>query len=274
MALKRQHTLYLQSKHRTTGTPSQYTITLPDMIQSDPNLERFKISLLNFSTYNDFYQIKDNANTIIINDVLYDIPNGTYTYQRLVKVLSTTLNIPVQWSMETNKVSFVFNDEATIKFDGIADILGFESSTDYTGQIITSIYPMQPNPQPHIMIHLNNITPIQEHLCFSNHTGEVRMANILAKVLINASPFQLITYQQVLETEGIISADNSLNVLEVVITDNSGQLLENMNEHEMVLTIESIEYDDYDMKSIIDYLKDIKTTLKDMLLYRVLSFRK
>lgn len=274
MGLKRVHTLYLQSKYRNTGTTSNYTITLPDVINSDANMEKFKISLLNFTTYNNFLQIKEHSNSIIINDVLFQIPNGTYTYQKLVKIISSVINAPVQWNVETNTISIIFQNEKTIRFDGIANVLGFIENIQYTGNVITSSYSMQPNPQTHIMIHLNNISPLNDQLCFSNHTGEVRIANILAKVLINASPFQLITHQQVLESDGLYCAENSLGVLEIVITDNNGIVLEDIDEHELVLKIETYDVEDYDIINIIDYLKDIKQTLKDMLLYRVLRFNK
>ena len=85
MGLKRTHTLYLQSKHRTNGSSSQYTITLPDVIQSSPNLEKFKISLLQFSTYNDFLQIREGSNTLTVNNVIITLPNGTF--QKLAKLL-------------------------------------------------------------------------------------------------------------------------------------------------------------------------------------------
>jgi hypothetical protein len=240
------------------------------MIQNDVNLEYFKVSLQNFSIYNTPYIVTTGADTITINSVPITIPHGNYTYARLAKTLQTYTNATVQWNQDQNTVTFAFSTSHTLSFDKLGTTLGFIPATNYTGTNITSITPMTPYDQTHIMIHLANISPIQEHLCFSNHTGEVKVSNILAKVFINASPFQLITHQQILETEGIYSSDDSLGFLEFMITDNSGNIIPDLPEHEMVLTIESVDLADYDMKDVISELKDISSTMKDLLMYKVL----
>jgi hypothetical protein len=271
MSLKRSHILYLQSKHREYGTTSQYVISLPEIIESDANLERFKISLLNFTTYNDWYLIKDGADTITINGVETQIPHGTYTYQNLARTLQTYTNAVVTWNSSMNIMTFTFTTSKTISFDGLGTILGFDVGVNYTGSSISSVRAMTPYDTTHIIIHLNNISSMVEHLCMSNHTGEVRLANILGKVLINASPFQLIEHQQVLESDGLYSNDNSLGTLEFMITDNDGNLFTDIGEHELVLRIEAVDYDDYVAKDMIDELKQIRITMKDLLMYKVIG---
>lgn len=271
--LKRSHTLYLQSKHRDTGNTSQYTINLPSFITNDANNEIFKVSLVSFSTYNDFLQVKSGKDTITKDGMDYVIPHGTYTFQNLSKALRSLLGVPVVWDTEINAMSFQFSTTTTLKFDDIAYILGFDAGVSYMGTIITSVRAMKPYEPTHIVVHLNNIQPVQEHLNLSNHTGEVRVANVLAKVLINASPFQLISYEQVLESNGLYSADNSLQVLEFMMTDNDNNLLVDIPEHELVLRIESIDVNDTDTKDMIRELKEIKSTLKDIFMYKALRFR-
>ena len=273
MSLKRSHTLYLQSKHRTTGTTSQYTITLPDMIQSDPNQELFKVSLVAFTTYNDFLQIKDGKDTVTINNVDFQVPWGTYTFQRLSRTLSSLLNVPVVWNTDLNSMTFQFSSTTTMEFDGIAYILGFEADTDYIGTQITSVKAMKPYEPSHVIIHLNNVSPVEDHLNLSNHSGEMRVSNILGKVLINASPFQLVTYNQVLESDGLFSGDNTLQTLEFIITDNDGVEMTDMPEHEFILRIESVDIENYEMKDIINELKEMKSTLKDLFMYKALRFK-
>lgn len=271
--LKRSHTLYLQSKHRDAGTTSQYTISLPGDITNDVNTEIFKLSLVSFSTYHDMLQVKDGYDTVYKNNQAFKISHGSYTFQKLVRELQNVLDTNVVWDVETNTVTFVFQTNTTIRFDGVARILGFDESVIYSGVSVTSIRPLRPYSNSHIMIHLNNIQPVAEHLCLSNHTGEVRIANVLAKVLINAPPFQLVTHEQVLESDGLYSADNSLQVLEFVLTDNDGEFVQGMPEHELVLRIESIDVEDVGMNLLFRELKEIKTTLKDMFMYKALRFR-
>jgi hypothetical protein len=270
MSLKRSHTLYLQSRHRESGSTSQYTISLPEVIQSDVNLEKFKISLQSFSVYNNWYLVKEGANTITIDNVSYVIPSGTYSYQRLARAIFQSTGANVGWLTDSNKMNISFTSSKTVSFDNMGTLLGFEPNTQYVGDSLTSPNVMKPYEMTHLMIHLNNISPMTDHLCFSNHAGEVKVASVLAKVLVNASPFQLITYQQVLDHEGLYSNDNSLGTLEIVITDNDGNEFHDMPEHELVLTIESVDVDDFNSKSMIDLLKDIKVTLKDLFLYKAL----
>jgi hypothetical protein len=243
------------------------------MIQSDPNLELFKISLVAFTTYNDFLQIKDGKDTVTINNVDYQVPWGTYTFQRLTKTLSSLLEVPVVWNTELNSMTFQFSSTSTIKFDGIAYILGFDADTDYIGTQITSVKAMKPYEPSHVIIHLNNVSPVEDHLNLSNHSGEMRVSNILGKVLINASPFQLVTYNQVLESDGLFTGDNTLQTLEFIITDNDGNEMTDLQDHELVLRIESVDIENYEMKDMIRELREIKTTLKDIFLYKSLRFR-
>ena len=159
-------------------------------------------------------------------------------------------------------------------FDNIGVILGFEPFIEYAGHDISSVSPMRPFDTSHIIFKLNNICPIEEQLVFSNHnsTGEIRIDNILSKVLINASPFHLVSHQQILESDGLYTNDNSLNVLEIALEDTNGNEID-IGEHEFVLKIEALDYENYDMKTIIDYLKEIKQNLKDILMYKVLRFK-
>lgn len=133
---------------------------------------------------------------------------------------------------------------------------------------------MLPYNDPHLLIHLNNVSPMAEHLVLSNHTGELRVSSILAKVLINASPFQLITHQQILESDGIITGDETLNSLEVYTTDSDGKELTDIPDHEMVLTIEYMDVEDFDAKDMIEELKEIKTWMRDLVVMKSLTRQK
>jgi hypothetical protein len=108
---------------------------------------------------------------------------------------------------------------------------------------------------------------------FSNMDGEVRQSSILSKILINAPPFQLITFQQLLESDGLWSADNSIERLEFVFTDMNGVELEGLPEHELTIRIESYTMSDVKMKDLLKEIKEIKTILKDLFLSKYLKNR-
>ena len=229
---------------------------------------------MGFTTYYDMLQVKDGKDTIRINTTDYTIPHGTYTFQRLSMTLSSLLTVPVIWNTELNAMTFQFPSTTTVRFDGIAEVLGFDADTDYNGTQITSVRAMHAIEPTHIILHLNNVSPVEDHLCLSNHTGEVRVANVLGKVLINASPFQLVIYNQVLESDGLYTGDNTLQTLEFLLTDNDGNEITDMTEHEIVLRIESVDIENYEMKDMIQELKEIRQTLKDQFLFKALRFRR
>jgi hypothetical protein len=269
---KRSHTVYIQSKYRDTGRSTNYTIALPDIITNDANLEKFKICLQDFSVYNQWYLVSpERGNKITVNGFPYTIATGTYTFAGLIEAIQSYLDFQdceVIYYPETNKVRFSFQSSATMTMDDIGKILGFTPLEEYTGMVIQSRTPLVPCPQTHIYMHLINISPLNDHLTLSNHTGEVRPADILAKILINASPFQLVTYQQVLERDGLYTNDNSLDKLEVMITDADGNELKNFPEHDYTIKIESMPIEDVDLVDIKKSLEEIKTTLGDIFLQK------
>ena len=163
---KRHHTVYLQSKHRTSGTPSRYTTSLPLTLQSDPNLEAFKLTLRNFTTYNNFYSVTTGADTVQMDGIRYVLPHGTYTYQRLARALREILPCEISWLQDQNKMVFSRAEQPMqLSFDSIATLLGFVPQVLYTGSVIASGVAMTPYEQTHIMVHLNNISPMPDARC-------------------------------------------------------------------------------------------------------------
>jgi hypothetical protein len=244
--------------------------SLPDDITSDPNLEQFKITLQSFSCYNNWSLIKQGSNTVTVNNVAYTLPNGTYTFQKLARKLSTILNQTVLWIQETNQMHFSSNTSQTLRFDNIGLILGFNPDTDYVGIDIESIRPMQPYNNPSILIHLENITSSRLNTIYSNHTGILKECSILGRVFINANPFHLITYSnQNVESDGLFCDENSVGDLKLLITDSEGNEFFDIPEHEVIITIESIDVDDTDTKKILDTMKEVNSNLEKLLMLKV-----
>jgi len=61
--------------------------------------------------------------------------------------------------------------------------------------------------------------------------------------------------------------------LEFLLTDNDGNEITDMTEHEIILRIESVDIENYEMKDVIRELKDIRQTLKDQFLFKALRFK-
>lgn len=274
------HYLYVKSSQRNSGTTSSFDIVLPPtMIDSDPELQKIKISLLDFNVPFSWSLINNGYNTITFHDegravtTSVSIPTGNYTYYRLAKKITSLYPFCVcTWLEDQNKMQFAFTSGHTMTFDGIYNILGFTQGTTYQGTTITSDRAMMPLATSHIVINLTNITPTHGSLTLDNIGGEVKPSNILARVPINAEPFRLITYNNpVPQDAGVFTSDNSLQRLEFLLTNEDGVELTFLPDSEMFLKFEVFNLEDTDLEDIKADLQEIKQTLKDLFLIKHLN---
>jgi len=281
-SLSRSHYVYVQSKHRNSGTNYQYSINLPpSLVQCDEEYERIKVTIMNFSVYNSWYLINTTGfNTITFHNqtsnttTVVTIPAGNYTYYRLANVISSLYPLcQCVWLQDANKLQFNFTAPHQLSFDGIYNILGFNQGDQPQGTTITSTNVMIPVPTTGIMISLVNHMPFHDAVNLDNMSGEVRASNILARIPINAPPFQLIYYTNITENDnGIFIGNNMVNELEFLFTTPDGLRMTYIPDHEMLVKVEIWTVDDEtNIQEVIQDLKDIKQTLKDLFLMKHLK---
>ena len=272
--------VYIQSKYRQSGTTWNYNIILPpSVMDTDPQYEIFKITLMDWECYFSWYQVTSGFNTITFtNNVtnttsVVTIPEGTYSYFNLAKKISSLYpNCQCTWLVDQNKFQFSFNQSHTLSFNGIYEILGFNYGETPSGSTILSSNVLIPLKYPDIVMNLSNITPVDNQVTLTNIGGEVKTSNMLAIIPVNASPFQLIRYCPNNAGErGLYSSDNSLNALEILFTNIDGVPLTYLPEHSFNLKIEVHSIEDERKTQLMEDVGEIKGLLKDLFMMKALK---
>jgi hypothetical protein len=250
------------------------------MLDSDPQYEIFKITLMDFEMYFSWYVVTNNFNTITFtNNVtsavnVVTIPEGNYTFFNLAKKISEMYpSCQCTWLVEQNKFKFSFSQSHTLSFDGIYEILGFDYGATPSGTSITSQNVLIPLRYPSIVMNLSNITPVDSMATLVNVAGgEVRPSNMLATIGVNGSPFQLIRYCPPNSGDrGLYSSDNSLNALEISFTNIDGVPVTYLPEHSFNLKIEVHNIQDDQKTQLLEDVGEIKTVLRDLFVMKALK---
>jgi hypothetical protein len=272
--------VHVQSKYRQSGDTWNYSIIIPpNMMDSDPQYEIFKITLLDFETYFSWYQITSGFNTITFTNnvtnavTVVTIPDGNYSFYNLARKISAVYpSCQCTWLVDQNIFSFVFSQNHTITFDGMYETLGFNYGETPSGTTIISSNVLIPLKYPDILMNLNNITPVDSMCTLTNIGGEIRPSNMLATIGVNGSPFQLIRYCPNNSGErGLYSSDNSLNALEISFTNIDGVALNYLPEHSFTLKIEVLQLEDEARTNMMEDIAEIKGLLKDLFMMKALK---
>lgn len=281
MRLLRTYYLYLSSKKRNMGDPWSCDYIIPDLLmESESDKEVFKITMLDFSCYFNWYVINNGFNTVTFyNNVTAEIldvaiPEGNYTYQSLAQTISKLYPAcNCQWDKAKNKMVFKFQQEHRMLFDGLSSILGFDVGAIPEGTTITSTYPMRPLDTTHLVVNVNNLPPYNDALTLDNLGGDVKPSNILGSVYINAPPFQLVHYQNPTDNNyGIFTSDTKLNRLSIDITNQDGVLLTYIPDYHMTLKVEVWEVVDTQYDELCERIDQIKSTLDKIWLSKALKY--
>ena len=278
--IKKTNYIHIQSKYRQSGDTYNYSVIIPpSVLDSDPQYEIFKITLLDFETYFSWYVVTTNFNTITFTNnvtsavTVVTIPDGNYSFYNLARKISAMYpSCTCTWLVDQNKFSFVFSQSHTITFDGIYETLGFNYGESHVGTTITSTNVLIPLKYSDIVMNLSNITPVDSMVTLTNVGGEVRPTNILATIGVSGSPFQLIRYCPPNSGErGLYSSDNSLNALEVSFTNIDGVALTYLPEHSFTLKIEVLQLEDEARTNMMNDIEEIKGLLKDLFMIKALK---
>jgi len=203
--MERAQYLYIDSS-RCAGTPYDFKITLPaKALQCDKN-ERIRVSLVRWTCRNDWYTIREPDNVFYIDDIQIAIPEGNYKYAQWAAILDLLIQVVipgafVSFSSKTLKLTFTFPTDATRVFTFPARktrAWGFtDSSVTMTGTSLTSTVPLNfYGDDERIMISCEGIHPHRgRHLAHGSDGAHADAGNVLACVLVNASPYETMVYE-------------------------------------------------------------------------------
>lgn len=187
--------IYINSKFRTGGTSSDFTIDLSKQIRNVSN-DYNSISLLNFSCPKSYYLFNNNNNTFTLTEsksVTVTIPIGNYKTSQLLSQLRTSIAAVATWTYtitynsQLAKFTFVVSGNGGVQpsFDfsannGCNDILGFNASINvFTADTITSSN----------MVNLQFTSTIQL-------MSDIVRGNVLSVIIPNVQDFSNIQYNE------------------------------------------------------------------------------
>lgn len=277
MKLKRSHYLTVQSAYRSTGTPSRYSLVIPDLlIEADANDEVVKLTVTDFAVANSWYQVNSGKNTIQFQRLDTQattnvaVPPGTYNYFDLAKLISTLYPAAtVRYHNAQNTMTFTFTTQHRLMcVNGIAQVLGFTPGTVYTGTTITSETVCDPLPIRHINLSLTNLPPLDCNVNLLTTTTGIAPCYTLASIPVGSvAPFHLVTWINDME-RGVFTGDNKMVSLDFELTDQYGTEITFIPDHQFTLKIEV--FDTRGEDNLMQTLGQIRETLRDLLLTKFL----
>jgi len=245
--------LFINSYNKTaTDTNYNYNISIPEYdIQTKDN-EQMSLTITNFNTQNIFYNINDSNNKFsitinkngVITTATMTIPIGIYDVYTLTSAIDLLIvdETHCTYIPLLNKINFIGknnNTTITINFySNLYKILNLPSSNRIitftkTSSVDSGLVNM--NRFNYILIYITGITCYNPNI--SNiSTNNFKLSNLVA--IINRAdvlPFGNICYVELNENNRILLGNNKISNLNIKITDEYGNLLEDLEDWTMTI---------------------------------------
>jgi len=292
--------LYLNSSNRTLGaTPAKFEMLMETALLTAEVEEIFFINVIQFNTFNNFYQVQKGYNTdfklliynsigILHDTIIGEIPEGNLTVNDVLEYLQTLFNnlITVEYNKMKNK--FVFtktsnNQNHTYFYLYIINsdaILGFPRSkrnVNITLPHNVPIYSEQP-------INLISITNFFVHISgdiylsdenYDNHNSSIiDRNNIIFSMAVDRPYNQSLTYNNIDGGNSFyFRLDNNksnINRFGLEIRDQFNQPIPQFPEYNMILQFTKKTRVNLFYKSLIE----IQTYLNQLYLFLALFFER
>lgn len=274
--------LYINSRNRIHGTPSDFTVKVPSsMLQIHSTTQKMKISVIDVVLNRSWYSIGTTNNTFTVSDgeksETYDLPYGYHTVKTLREIIEDLLDgWIVVWDKITNKLVYQPPNDGkvyTFSFDDFSsDLFGFSRYETPSGSHSTPIVSSQPvkvNRESALLIH-TDIPRAENTLVDNVLQTEFIESDILIKIGINCAPFDNLIYTaSANDLYSFITTSTNITSMRFFITDEHGRKLDIPYNWTMTIKVEYL--DDVDAngdanRSITGLLGSIKDYLKLLVL--------
>jgi hypothetical protein len=269
--------LFVNSKNRITGTPSDFTVNFNNELIKAPKNHYIQLSVEQVSINRSWYSIQEGLNTFDIvdsnsNTTTVTFPIGYYTVNdvraRLQQVLSTWNII---YDKRTNKFNITRPSNAVswYKFiffnTAISNLLGYDVTEQPTFTLATmtleSSKPARVNEDASILIH-TDITR-QKFSAIDNITPILTESDVLCSVPIQSAPFDNVVYIKSNDEFTYNVLAPSIHRVRFYITNEEGTPLQLAYDWNIVLGVKYIPFEKNDVDNA---LKDIRDMVKLFLL--------
>lgn len=255
--LKRKTQIYnISSKNSENGSfKSQVRVQLPDLNFSNYNIQNVYLSVQHCEVPNSFYIINYTNNTIVINNVIYELTKGNYNANTFISMILSIIpaGYTITYSSITNKYKWThsttnFTINASHPSCKINNVIGL-GSEDITSSGLTLEFPYVVNFLP-----IQRINFKSNFFNFKNYNQSDNSSDVFLSVQNNA-PQQAIIYYKNDGNIKYLVEDKSITSFLVTVTNDVNQLI-NFNNIDWYLTFQiDIEYIEY--QNNLDFTKII-----------------
>lgn len=284
MSEDRSQLLLINSTHRATGTPSDFTITFHDgCIRAKPG-HTLSMIVIDACMCRSWYTVSASNNTFTLTaltdtsstQTLITIPVGYYDVYSMRTTLLGLLNsasVSASWAITYNPISncytYFYNqgpatNAFTFTFTGrCSELMGFGTLVGATAYVtylspLLSTAPVKLNKENAVMIHCD----VAKRPCSTLdniNTTVFSESDIILKICNSCAPFDNMTYQsQGNDNFNFDLAVTSITALHIYVTDENNTPLQ-LN-FDWTMTLKLVEWTGYDNR-LLEAVKEIKDYL-------------
>lgn len=235
LEVTREQTVYITSKHRSSGSPNDFTVVMgSDLVRADSD-EVMMVSVLDVVMKNTITPLQsfDNSWVVFNNNTnayqTISIPPGFYNaYELLAYMQSQLPGWNITYASTTNKYtwqtpggvpySFIFNGYGLQ--NSACSFLGFTQQDFPTGTSFTSTQAIDLAGEEFLYIMTN--LPMLREANVTNMTGQFTSSNILMKLPVSAVPFGTIVYNDINDAYSILLSQSHLNTVRFTVVNEDG----------------------------------------------------
>ena len=161
-------TLCINNKNRLSGSDHDEELHIPEKYVACLPHQHLRITVMSFSTYEDWYTINLSNNVVQVFDhginrfTTLSLPFGNYTYRNLARSLNSLYE---KWTwvhnQEINKFEITTQTNHTLIFED-GRVFGFnKDGNNPFGMSFVSPNVLKPNLLDHICLHIKKFTPYE-----------------------------------------------------------------------------------------------------------------
>lgn len=209
-------------KYNNGSMMSDVDVSFPNLYFKDKVCREIMLSISHAEIPNSFYLVNSLNNTLVINASSFTIPQGNYnaiTFQTAITAFCTGLGITISYSLITNKYTFTSGVAFTIQTTSTCQKFIGMGTTALTGTNITVPFVCNFLPIPRILFHSNSFN-------FQNYNQADNSTDLLLSVQNSSQSGATILWTNYSQLRYDITHIDSLNVINIMVTDDFGNLLD------------------------------------------------
>ena len=220
--------IYITSANRVSGTPSDFTVSLPNTALSNPWMGKTRVTVVDAVINRCFYAVREinHRFSVTANGVKTDItiPIGNYTLQAWMVELAKLLPGFTVTHNPTNGLC-TFKPTAAgsfqFAFEGrTASLFGFNQGDTPTGDNITGItsaFPLKLNIDSFINVH-HSLPKLFNSSVANYRQKDFQESDVLIRLPVNVPAFANIIYQNTHDDYSFYLGNTHVNYLRLRLT--------------------------------------------------------